>query len=119
MTHRSRVLGIGMSVPSRVVTNFELATKMETSNERIIERTGIEEPRWVSEGETGSTPARAAAGRDVTVLFGDGAGAVVVGRATDDAHVILSNHIHADGSEAEILWTEYPASPRPQRISAD
>jgi 3-oxoacyl-[acyl-carrier-protein] synthase-3 len=34
-------------------------------------------------------------GRDVTVLFGDGAGAVVIGRATDEAHMILSTHIHA------------------------
>src|ERR1044072_531998 len=60
MNHRSRVLGIGMSVPSRVVTNHELATRMETSNEWIIERTGIEERRWVSEGETGATLATAA-----------------------------------------------------------
>jgi 3-oxoacyl-[acyl-carrier-protein] synthase-3 len=59
------------------------------------------------------------AGRDVTVLFGDGAGAVVVGRATDDQHVILSTHIHADGTEAEILWTEYPASRHNPRISAE
>jgi 3-oxoacyl-[acyl-carrier-protein] synthase-3 len=59
------------------------------------------------------------AGRDVTVLFGDGAGAVVIGRATDDEHVILSTHIHADGSEAEILWTEYPASRQHPRISAE
>jgi 3-oxoacyl-[acyl-carrier-protein] synthase-3 len=58
-------------------------------------------------------------GRDVTVLFGDGAGAVVVGRATDDEHLILSSHIHADGTEAEILWTEYPASARNPRISAE
>ncbi|HMG57671.1 MAG TPA: beta-ketoacyl-ACP synthase III [Kofleriaceae bacterium] len=211
MLHRSRVLGIGMSVPSRVVTNHELATRMETSNEWIIERTGIEERRWVTEGETGATLATAAskqaieragiqardidliiyatlspdfnfpgtgvflqrglglkeipcidirqqctgfiyglsiadayirtgsfkhvlvvgsevhstgldistAGRDVTVLFGDGAGAVVLGRATDDAHVLLSTHIHADGSEAEILWTEYPASARHPRITAE
>src|SRR5690349_3396291 len=60
MNHRSRVLGIGMSVPSRVVTNHELATLMETSNEWIIERTGIEERHWVSEGETGTTLATAA-----------------------------------------------------------
>ena len=59
------------------------------------------------------------AGRDVTVLFGDGAGAAVLGRATDDKHLILSTHIHADGSEAEILWTEYPASARHPRISAE
>jgi 3-oxoacyl-[acyl-carrier-protein] synthase III len=33
------MLGVGMSVPSRVVTNHELAAMMETSNEWIIERT--------------------------------------------------------------------------------
>jgi len=59
------------------------------------------------------------AGRDVTVLFGDGAGAVVVGRATDDQHVLMSTHIHADGTEAEILWTESPASRQHPRISAE
>ncbi len=58
--HRSRILGIGMSVPPRVVTNHELATMMETSNEWIIERTGIEERRWVAPGETGATLATAA-----------------------------------------------------------
>jgi 3-oxoacyl-[acyl-carrier-protein] synthase III len=207
---RSRILGIGMYVPPRVVTNHELATKMETSHEWIIERTGIEERHWV-EHESGAELATKAskeaieraglepkdidliiyatlspdfnfpgtavfvqrllglkdipcldirqqctgfiyglsiadayiktgavkhvlvigsevhstgldistAGRDVTVLFGDGAGAVVVGRATDDEHVILSTHIHADGAEAEILWTEYPASARNPRISAE
>jgi 3-oxoacyl-[acyl-carrier-protein] synthase-3 len=209
MTHRSRLLGIGMSVPKRVVTNEELATLMETSDEWIVERTGIHERRWVSEGETGASLATAASrealdraglqprdidmiiyatlspdynfpgtgvfvqralglkdipcldirqqctgfiyglsiadayiksgackhilligsevhstgldvstrGRDVTVLFGDGAGAVVIGRATDEAHRILSTHIHADGSEAEILWTEYPASAHQPRLT--
>ncbi len=53
------------------------------------------------------------------MLFGDGAGAVVIGRAEDEQHMILSTHIHADGSEAEILWTEYPASARSPRISAE
>ena len=209
--HRSRIMGIGMSVPSRVVTNHELSTKMETTHEWIVERTGIEERRWVSPGETGAQLATAAAqealekaglqakdvelliyatlspdyffpgtgvfvqralgikdipcldirqqctgfiyglsiadayiragtaktvlvigsevhstgldistaGRDVTVIFGDGAGAAVLGRATDDKHMILSTHIHADGSEAEILWTEYPASAHDPRISAE
>ena len=209
--YRSRILGIGMNVPSRVVTNNDLAKLMETSHEWIVERTGIEERRWVSEGETGATMGAAASreaiaragleprdidliiyatlspdfnfpgtavfvqrelglhdipcldirqqctgfvyglsiadayirtgqyrhvlligaevhstgldvsteGRDVTVLFGDGAGAVVLGRAPDDAHVLLSTHLHADGSEAEILWTEYPASARHPRISAE
>src|SRR5439155_16146085 len=60
MNHRSRIQGIGMSVPSRVVTNHELATMMETSNEWIVERTGIEQRHWVSPGETGAQLATAA-----------------------------------------------------------
>src|SRR5262249_50522329 len=60
MLPRSRLLGIGMSVPPRVVTNHDLARMMETTNEWIIERTGIEERRWGSEGETGATLATAA-----------------------------------------------------------
>src|SRR5690348_8447739 len=55
MTHRSRILGIGMAVPERVVTNDDLAKLMETSNEWIIERTGIEQRRWVSPGEDGAS----------------------------------------------------------------
>ena len=202
-----------MAVPSRVVTNHDLAKLMETSHEWIVERTGIEERHWVEPGEGGAElGARASkeaieraglqpkdidliiyatlspdvnfpgtgvfvqrllgigdraipcidirqqctgfiygmsiadayirtgqfkhvlvigsevhstgldlttAGRDVTVLFGDGAGAVVVGRATDEQHMVLSTHIHADGTEAEILWTEYPASRHNPRISAE
>jgi 3-oxoacyl-[acyl-carrier-protein] synthase III len=59
------------------------------------------------------------AGRDVTVLFGDGAGAVVMTRATDDEHVVLSTHLHADGTEAEILWTEFPASREHPRLTEE
>ena len=55
MSYRSRILGIGMSVPSSVVTNHDLAARMETSHEWIVERTGIEQRRWVSEGETGAS----------------------------------------------------------------
>jgi len=49
-------------------------------------------------------------GRDVAVLFGDGAGAVVVGVADSEDHMILSTHLHADGTDAEILWVEKPGS---------
>src|SRR5262249_51812787 len=52
--HRSRVLGIGMRVPSRLGTNHELATKMEASHEWVGERTRVEERRWVGPGETGA-----------------------------------------------------------------
>ena len=47
-------------------------------------------------------------GRDVGVLFGDGAGAVVVGRARGDQGGILSTHLHAEGKYAKKLWLEVP-----------
>jgi 3-oxoacyl-[acyl-carrier-protein] synthase-3 len=49
-------------------------------------------------------------GRDVAVLFGDGAGAMVIGVSEDPAHQVLSSHLHADGSQAEILWVDKPGS---------
>ncbi len=42
-------------------------------------------------------------GRDVAVLFGDGAGAVVIGPSEDDSRGILSTHMHADGHFADKL----------------
>lgn len=209
---RSRILGVGAYVPPRVVTNHDLAKVMETSHEWIVERTGIEERRWVDPGEGGAEMAAKASrdalqkagvepreidmviyatlspdvhfpgtgvfvqrllglreipcydirqqctgfvyglamadafvrtgqykkilvigseihstgldvstrGRDVTVLFGDGAGAAVIGCATDESHMLLSTHLHADGTDAEILWTESPASRNhPRLTSAD
>lgn len=43
----SYIKGLGHFVPERVVTNEELSSWMETSNEWIIERTGIEERRFI------------------------------------------------------------------------
>jgi len=208
-TYRSRILGVGAYVPPRVVTNDDLSKVMETTHEWIVERSGIEERRWVDPGEGGAEMAAKACtealekagvaardvdmiiyatlspdvtfpgtgvfvqrllglkeipcydirqqctgfvyglamadafirmgqykhilvigsevhstgldvstrGRDVTVLFGDGAGAALVGRATDE-NMILSTHLHPDGAEAEILWTESPASRNHPRITA-
>lgn len=201
---RSRILGMGGYVPERVVTNHDLSQWMETSHDWIVERTGIEERRWVPEdGSIGGAEMAAkaceqalanagvdkkkvgmiiyatlspdhmfpgtgvftqrllglteipcldirqqctgfvyglsiadqfvktgmvdyvlvigsevhstglnvtTAGRDVAVLFGDGAGAALVGPSDDPEMGILSTHLHADGSEAEILWTDKPGS---------
>ena len=52
--HRSRIAGVGAYVPPRVVTNHDLARIMETTHEWIVERTGIEERRWVDPGEGGA-----------------------------------------------------------------
>lgn len=42
-------------------------------------------------------------GRNVTVIFGDGAGAVVLQPATDQESMILSTHLHSNGTQAESL----------------
>ena len=207
---RSRIMGLGGYVPPRVVTNEDLTKLMDTTNEWIVERTGIEERRWVEPGESGAGMAAKACqeamadagvspkdvdmliyatlspdcmfpgtgcftqrllglkdgcavldirqqcsgfiyalsiadnfirsgmyrtilvvgseihstgldvstnGRDVAVLFGDGAGAVVVGVSDTPDHRILSTHLHADGTDAEILWVEKPGSKDAPMIS--
>jgi 3-oxoacyl-[acyl-carrier-protein] synthase-3 len=203
---RSRILSTGMYVPPGKVTNEDLSKIMDTSDEWIRQRTGIEQRFWVQEGEATSDLALKAAeiaiqgagieksqiemiilatlspdhefpgtacflqkklgipgipaldvrqqctgfiyamsiadqfirngvyknilvvgaeihskgleksdrGRDVTVLFGDGAGAIVLGAVEvkdpkKDSY-ILSTHLHADGTFAEELWTPAPGT---------
>ncbi|WP_300457455.1 beta-ketoacyl-ACP synthase III [Desulfobacula sp.] len=56
-------------------------------------------------------------GRDITVIFGDGAGAVCIeGVETDEQAGVLSSALHADGNLAEALMTELPASRLPLRV---
>jgi len=50
-------------------------------------------------------------GRDMSVLFGDGAGAVILEpNPADDGRGILSTHLYADGSFVSQLWMEKPSS---------
>jgi 3-oxoacyl-[acyl-carrier-protein] synthase-3 len=51
---RSVVLGCGSYLPSRVLTNEELARTVDTSDEWIVQRTGIHERRIAAAGETTS-----------------------------------------------------------------
>lgn len=206
----SRIAGLGRHVPDRVVTNDDLCLLMDTTDEWIVQRTGIRERRWV-EGDVGATdlalPAARAAlaqarleardldlivfatlspdinfpgsscllqarlgcpgvatldirnqctgfvyglsiadqfirsgamdhvlvvgsevhstgldkttrGRDVAVLFGDGAGAAVVS-ATEGRSRILDSRLHADGTRYDILMTEVPASRLNPRLSPE
>ncbi len=199
----STILGVGHYVPSRVVTNADLAKLMTTSDEWIVQRSGIKERRYVEDtsimasdlalpaskmalanaglsekdidaiifatlspdahfpgsgcflGKKLGAPGIAALdvrnqcagflyglsvadawvragvyervllvgaevhstglefndrGRDVAVLFGDGAGAVVIGAATQAGRGLKSLEIHADGTGAADLWMEAPAS---------
>ncbi len=207
---RSTILGVGSYVPSRVVTNDDLAKLMTTSDEWIFQRSGIKERRFIERTGIGpsdlAVPASLAAieharcrpedidaivfatlspdfffpgsgcllgdklhlngkpaldvrnqctgflyalsvadgwiqtgmfrkvlvvgaevhstglefndrGRDVAVLFGDGAGAVVVGAAPNDQSGLLSLCLHADGAGAKDLWIEAPASAYEPRLT--
>ncbi|PJK06515.1 3-oxoacyl-ACP synthase [Lysobacteraceae bacterium NML71-0210] len=189
----SRIAGTGSALPKQVVTNHDLAERMDTSDEWIATRTGIRQRHVAAEGETTLTLAREAAlqamqaagvgaddidlvvlgtttpnlifpstacllqaelgirsgcpafdvnaacsgfiyalsiadkfirtgdvktalvvgaetltrmldweDRSTAVLFGDGAGAVVL--KADAETGILSTHLHADGSKKELLW---------------
>jgi 3-oxoacyl-[acyl-carrier-protein] synthase-3 len=73
------ITGLGCNVPDRIVTNDELAQYVETSNEWILERTGIRERRMASKEEALSDVALPAArdalaqagidGKDVDLLI--------------------------------------------------
>ncbi|MEW6273354.1 MAG: beta-ketoacyl-ACP synthase III [Thermodesulfobacteriota bacterium] len=55
-------------------------------------------------------------GREVGVIFGDGAAAVVLGPSDEPARGLLSTHLHAEGKFAEKLWLEAAASRSRPRI---
>jgi 3-oxoacyl-[acyl-carrier-protein] synthase-3 len=50
---RSLILGTGRAVPSRVVSNDDLSRFMDTSDEWIRARTGIQQRHWIVPGESG------------------------------------------------------------------
>ena len=195
--YQSKISGLGMYVPENLVTNADLEKVMDTNNEWIVERTGIEERRHIKEGDGNTTatmgvkaakqaieraklkptdielilfatlspdyyfpgsgvlvqelleipncPAMdirnqcsgfvyalttadqfiktgmyknillvgaemhsmgldfSTEGRNVTVIFGDGAGAVVLSREENNSKGILSTHLHSEGKYAKEL----------------
>ncbi len=61
MTRRSVIAGVGSALPKRQVTNAELASQVDTTDEWIVERTGIRNRYLAGEGETTGTLATDAA----------------------------------------------------------
>jgi len=61
MTIRSVLLGTGSALPKRAVSNAEMAQMVDTTDEWIVERTGIRNRYIVGEGETTGTLATEAA----------------------------------------------------------
>lgn len=58
-------------------------------------------------------------GRNMAVIFGDGAGAVVLQATNENGKGILSTHLHADGTYAEELMLEHPGSRSKNRLSPE
>jgi 3-oxoacyl-[acyl-carrier-protein] synthase-3 len=83
---RSVVVGLGSYLPSRILTNEELATTVDTSDEWITQRTGIKERHIAAPGETtsmlGENAARAALAD--AGLAPDDIDLVIVGTSTPD-----------------------------------
>ena len=209
--YKSKIAGVGHYVPEKVVTNFDLEKIMDTTDEWIRERSGIEQRRYVAEDENNVDMAEKASrlaleragkspedvdfiifatlspdyffpgtgcllqerlglpgigaldirnqcsgfvyglsiadqyiktgmyqnillvgsevqsrgidlttrGRDVAVLFGDGAGAALITRSDNDVSEVLTTHMHADGKFVKELWCEDPGSVRNPRLSKE
>ncbi len=87
MTHlRSVIAGCGHYLPEQRLTNADLAARVETSDEWIVERTGIHERHIAAPGETTShlaTRAARAALADAGISA-DGVDLVIVATATPD-----------------------------------
>jgi len=204
--YNSKITGLGYYVPENIVTNDDLKQWMETSDEWIQERTGIEERRWI-DPSTGDTTAvmgakasriaieragltnddidfiifatlspdmyfpgggvqiqdllgmptigaldvrnqcsgfiyslsvadqfiktgmyknilvigsenhsggleKSTRGRNVSVIFGDGAGAAVLSRSEESGKGILSSHLHSEGKHARELMLDGPSTQR-------
>jgi 3-oxoacyl-[acyl-carrier-protein] synthase-3 len=63
------ITGWGMYAPSRIMTNEELSTMVDTSDEWIVSRTGIRERRIAADGET-TTDLSVNAARDALAVAG-------------------------------------------------
>ena len=86
MSRRSVIVGTGSALPPRRVTNAELAMRVETTHEWIVERTGIHARHIAADGETTATLATEAARKalDISGIRADQIGLIVLATATPD-----------------------------------
>jgi 3-oxoacyl-[acyl-carrier-protein] synthase III len=86
VTRRSVVLGTGAALPARRVANAELAETVDTTDEWIVERTGIRFRHIAGEGETTASLAADAAAKalDAAGLVADDIDLIVLATATPD-----------------------------------
>ena len=83
---KSRIVGVGAYAPERIVTNFDLAKIVDTSDEWITERTGIKERRFAADGEAASDLAFRASTRALQManLAPTDLDMIIVGTVTGD-----------------------------------
>ena len=86
MIRRSVLLGTGSALPVRAVSNAELAQTVDTSDEWIVERTGIRNRHIAGEGETTASLATAAgrAALDMAGLSPQDIDLIILATATPD-----------------------------------
>ncbi|UWQ39985.1 beta-ketoacyl-ACP synthase III [Leisingera aquaemixtae] len=86
MTRRAVVVGIGHYLPERVVENAEFETSLDTTDEWIRTRSGIERRHFAAEGETTSDMAAKAAERALADagLTAEDVDAIIVATSTAD-----------------------------------
>jgi len=83
------IAGTGMYVPERVVTNHDLAKIVDTSDEWIVERTGIRERRWSAPDQASSDLAVIAARRalDMAGLGAEDIDQIVLATTSPDRYL--------------------------------
>src|SRR4051812_44556004 len=86
MSRRAVIVGTGSALPPRRVTNAELAERVDTTHEWIVERTGIEARHIAADGETTATLATEAARKalDAAGVPAEKVGLIVLATATPD-----------------------------------
>jgi 3-oxoacyl-[acyl-carrier-protein] synthase-3 len=86
MIRRAVLLGTGSALPPRVVSNSELAETVDTSDEWIVERTGIRQRHIAADGETTATLATGAARKALAAagVAPEEIGLIILATATPD-----------------------------------
>ena len=86
MTRRSVIAGVGSALPERCVTNAELSQTVDTTDEWIVERTGIRSRYIAADGETTASLATEACRRALAHAGIDASeiGLIVLATATPD-----------------------------------
>lgn len=82
----SKILGTGKYLPKNIVTNFDLEKTMDTTNEWIVERTGIKQRHIASDNETALSMAEGAAreAMETAGITPDDLGMIIIATTTPE-----------------------------------